>query len=50
MEILLLAALVLAALGSLALRHHLQVAAWDRELETAFGSAAHPEMPSHRRL
>ena len=50
MELLLLAALVLVALGSLALRHHLQVAAWDRELESAFGSATHAEMPGHRVL
>ena len=50
MELMLLAALVMVALGSLALRHHLKVAAWDRELETAFGSGAHPEMPKHRHL
>jgi hypothetical protein len=48
--LLLAVALVLVALSvSLVHRRH-QIVAWDRELEQAFGTAAHREIPSHRRL
>lgn len=50
MELLLLAVLALVALSSLAVHRHHRVAAWDRELEAAFGAGARPEMRSHRRL
>ena len=50
MEFALLAVFVLVALGSLALRRHHQVVAWDRELDTAFGAGVRPELSGHRRL
>ena len=50
LELVMLAVLVLAALASFAVRHHLQVAAWDRELASAFGTGKRPEIGRHRNL
>lgn len=50
MEVLLLLALVLLALGAVAVYRHQQVTAWDRELDRAFGVSADREIPRHRRL
>lgn len=50
MELLLLVLLALVAAGALAVHHHLQVVAWDRELDQAFGVTAQREIPRHRAL
>lgn len=50
MEVLLVLAVVLLAFAGVLVRRHLQVVAWDRELETAFGLAADREIPRHRTL
>ena len=50
MEFVLLAVLALGVLASLAVRRHHQVVAWDRELDTAFGAGARPELSGHRQL
>ncbi len=41
---------LLASVAMWAVHRHVATAAWDRELEAAFGSAEHKEMPRHRAL
>lgn len=50
MELLLVAVLALVAVGVLLVHRHQQVAAWDRELEQAFGTSAGRDVSRHRRL
>ncbi len=50
MEMLLLLALMVVALGGVLVHRRLQVLAWDRELESAFGVATDREVPRHRTL
>lgn len=50
MELLVLLALALVALGVVLTHRHQQVLAWDRELDQAFGASADREMPHHRTL
>ncbi|HSE10352.1 MAG TPA: hypothetical protein VLB29_16945 [Nocardioidaceae bacterium] len=50
MELLLLLALALVAVSALLLHRYLRVAAWDRELDQAFGVTAHREISQRRSL
>jgi hypothetical protein len=50
LEVVLLLALALVALCALLVRRHQQTAAWDRELDLAFGVTAQREIPRHRSL
>lgn len=50
MELLLVAVLAVVALGALLVHRRHQVAAWERELEQAFGTAGARDIASHRRL
>ena len=51
MELLLLAAaLVIVALTATGVHRHQQAAAWDRELDQAFGTNTKRDLPRHRTL
>jgi hypothetical protein len=50
MQVLLLLVLVVLALVAVLVRRHQQLAAWQRELDHAFGMAADREVPRPRRL
>lgn len=48
--IVLLLAFVVVAVCALVVHRHQKAAAWNRELEQAFGSTVQREMPRHRSL
>lgn len=50
MELLLLLALALVAVGAMFVHRHQRVVAWNRELNEAFGARARRELSQHRRL
>ncbi len=50
MELLLLLAVVVLVVGAVLVHRHMQVTAWDRELDRAFGVTADREIPRHRAL